>query len=175
MEVFQVVLGGVVAAIVSASVTLWNQSRERRQRSELVQRDLEHQTREALRHTYAQLLVVQRKSREASVQLAAAGGAPGNGNLADPAIAAHAEFIDLYHQLNLDSSPEMWFEARGLRDILDKMLEFAQAGQADECRSLVKVARSARQNLERSFRERLGYVAHQSRRPLGEYDKIERR
>lgn len=34
------------------------------------------------------------------------------------------------------------------------------------------MARDARQNLERSFRERLGYKAHQKRNDLGRYDKI---
>ncbi len=174
MEVVQVVLGGVVAAAVSAAVTWWNQSRERRQRQQLLRQELEHQTRDALRQTYAQLLAAQRRSREASVQLATAGGVDGNGELAEAAIAAHAEFIDRYHQLNLDSSRDMWLEARGLRDILDKMLEFAQAGRAAECGSLVETARDARQNLERSFRERLGYQAHQKRRLLGKYDKVER-
>ena len=167
------VVAALVAAIVSALVSLWNQARDRRQRDELLQKELEHQTREALRNTYGLLLTAQRRSRELSLRLAeAAGATTEDGNLAENAIAAHAEFIDRYHQLNLDSSRDMWLEVRGLRDVLDRMLEEARAGHTVECSKLAKTARDARQNLERSFRQRLGYEAHQQRRPLGTFDKV---
>jgi hypothetical protein len=58
-------------------------------------RQLEHQTREALRETYKQLLVAQRRSREASLDLALAGGITKNAVLAKEANAARSEFIDL--------------------------------------------------------------------------------
>ncbi len=173
MEVaFGGVVAAVVAAVVSAVVTLWTQARHRSQRDRLLQKELEHQTREALRNMYGLLLRAQRRSRELSIRLADAGGAAAEGNLAESAVAAHDEFIDLYHQLNLDSSRDMWLEVRGLRNVLDKMLEEGQAGHAVECRSLADTARDARQNLERSFRERLGYQALQQRRPLGTFDKV---
>ena len=41
-------------------------------------RESEHQTRAALRETYAQFLIAQRRSREASLTLAKSGSAPGN-------------------------------------------------------------------------------------------------
>ena len=171
--VVQVVLGGVVAAAISALVTLWTQSRQGRQGKELLQREIEHQTRDVLRQTYAQLLVAQRGSREASVRLAEAGGAANDAQLAEGAIAAHSKFIDCYHQFNLDSTREMWLEARGLRDVLDAMLELATEGDTLGCKRLVKIARDARQNVERRLRERLGYESLQTRRSLGKYDKVE--
>src|SRR5438874_11268879 len=122
------VIAAVVSAVVSAGVSLWTQARERRQRNELLQKELEHQTLETLRRTYGQLLIAQRRSRELSVRLAEAGGTPSEANLAAAATAAHSEFIDFYHQLNLDSSRDMWFEVRGLRHVLDKMLDEARAG-----------------------------------------------
>jgi hypothetical protein len=158
----EVLFAGVVAAAVAALVTLWTQSRQ-----------LEHQTREAPRRTYAELLVTQRRSREASLRLAEAGGAPDHKRLTEEASAAHTEFIYRYHELNLDSSREMWLEARGLRDILDAMLELARKGCTEECRNHRKLARDARQNLERSLRKRLGYKEHQRRNSLGKYDKVE--
>src|SRR5216683_2080061 len=167
----QVILGGVVAAAIAALVALWTQSRDRRQRNALLQVELEHQTRDVLRQTYAQLLEAQRRSREASLQLAEAGGAAVDSQLANAAVVAHSEFIDWYHRLNLDSTREMWLEVRGLRDILDAMLRLGHEGQRQECQSLVELARDARQNLERSFRQRLGYVGHQERRSLGKFDK----
>jgi hypothetical protein len=168
------VIAAVVAAVVSAGVSLWTRARERRQRSELLQKELEHQTNEILRRAYAQLLTAQRRSRELSIRLAEGGGSAADATLAGMAIAAHDDFIDCYHQLNLDSTPEMWLEVRGLRHVLDKMLEKAQAGDAAECRILVQTARDARQNLERTFRERLGHEALQARHPLGSYDKVMR-
>jgi hypothetical protein len=167
----EVVLGGVVAALVAAGVTVLTQRWELRHRAGLLQRELEHQTRDALRQTYARLLVTQRKAREVSVRLAEAGGEKASPELAVAAVAAHAEFINAYHQLNLDSTRSMWCDARGLRDVLDDMLDLARRGQAAECRAAVKLARHARQNLERSFRMRLGYAPHQERQPLGKYDK----
>lgn len=65
----------------------------------------------------------------------------------------------------------MWEEVRGLRDVLDHMLVSAQEGNKGECEDLAELARDARQNLERSFRDRLGYEPLQERRPLGDYDK----
>jgi len=53
------------------------------------------------------------------------------------------------------------------------MLRLAQVGDAKGCEDAADLARDARQNLERSFRERLGDDAHQVRRPLGKYDKGE--
>jgi len=169
----EVLLGGVVAAVVAALVALWTHRREARQRDELLNRELEYQTRSALRETYGALLVKQRKSREASLRLALDGGSTHSQAFDREAVAAHDEFTDVYHQLNLDSSRSMWLEARGLRAALDDMLRLAQVGDAKGCEDAADLARDARQNLERSFRERLGYDAHQVRRPLGKYDKVE--
>jgi hypothetical protein len=169
----EVLLGGVVAAVVGALVTLWTQSRERSQRQRLLAQELEHQTREVLRRAYADLLVAQRRSRESSLGLAVAGGTAADQTLVETAISAHAEFLDRYHQLNLDSSREMWLEARGLRNALDDMLKLGQEGDAPACSAAAELARDARQNLEIRFRERLGYADLQRRRPLGKYDKVE--
>jgi hypothetical protein len=65
----------------------------------------------------------------------------------------------------------MWRDLRGLRSVLDDMLEYAQAGAGEECDALVRTAKWARQNLERSFRLRLGNEPLQKRRNLGKYDK----
>jgi len=140
-------------------------SRELDQREALLQRELEHQTREALRSSYAQLLVSQRRCRQACLQLAGAGGAERSPQLAEDATAAHDKFMDAYHALNLDSDRDMWEEVRGLRDVLDDMLKNAEAGR--EVDDLAELARDARQNLERTFRRRLGQEPHQDRRPLG--------
>jgi hypothetical protein len=134
---------------------------------------LEHETREVLRRTYAELLVAQRRSREASLRLAEAGGGPGREELAREATAAHDEFIYRYHELNLDSTGPMWLESRGLRDVLDDMLKAAKKGDDEECQGLRELARDARQNLERSLRNRLGHEEHQERNDLGKYDKVE--
>lgn len=57
--------------------------------------------------------------------------------------------------------------------VLDDMLEYATAGRSVD--KLGELARDARQNLERTFRERLDQQPHQRRRPLGEpYDKVVR-
>ena len=145
-------------------------------------RSLENQTRAALREIYAQLLVAQRRSRQASLKLARSSGSPGRiykrfhrssedlriGELAE---SAHSEFIDLYHRLNLDASEQMWRDARALRHVLDDMLDSGRKGNIKECKDLMELARSARQNLECSFRIRLGNEPLQSRRYLGKYDK----
>jgi hypothetical protein len=169
----EVLLGGVVAAGVGALVTWWTQRRQLEHQTREQERQLEHETREALRRTYAELLVAQRRSREGSLRLAEASGGPGREELARNAIAARHEFIDRYHELNLDSTREIWLEARGLRDVLGDMLKAANEGDNEECQRLGKVARKARQNLERSLRIRLGHEVHQRRRNLGEYDKVE--
>jgi gas vesicle protein len=150
---------------------LAQRSRELDQREAHLQRELEHQTREALRQGYTELLVSQRRCREACLRLAEAGGAERSSDLAAEATAAHDAFLDAYHLLNLDSTTEMWQEVRGLRDVLDQMLDYAKAGR--DVVNLGDLARDARQNIERRFRERLGHQPHQKRRPLGVYDKVE--
>ena len=83
---------------------------------------------------------------------------------------AHTAFIEQYHQLNLDANAEMWRDARTLRRVLDAMLEAAEARHADKAGELSEIAKHARQNLERSFRVRLGHEALQKRKPAGEYE-----
>jgi gas vesicle protein len=147
-------------------------SRELDQQEAHLQRNLEHQTREALREGYTLVLVTQRRCREACLQLAEDGGAKCSPELAAEAKAAHDEFLDAYHMLNLDSTKQMWEEVRGLRHVLDDMLDYAEKGR--DVKELGELARDARQNLERMFRERLGYQPHQDRQPLGKkYDKVE--
>ncbi|XUL87979.1 hypothetical protein ACQ86D_15960 [Streptomyces galilaeus] len=133
--------------------------------------ELRHQTRAALRATYAQLLVAQRRSRQLSIELAQAGGKSTDSTLARQASVAHDEFINVYHDLNLDVSRQMWREVRALRHILDDMLKLAQAGKADECTKLSYLARAARQNLAGAFRAQLGHAPLQKRKPLDRYDK----
>ena len=99
-------------------------------------REFEHQTRAALRETYAQFLIVQRRSREASLELAKYGSAPENEYMGKQALEAYDEFIDIYHRLNLDVTREMWIDARRLRKILEDMLKCAQQGNAQECERL---------------------------------------
>lgn len=137
-------------------------------------REFEHQTRAALRETYAQFLIAQRRSREASLTLAKSGGAPGNEYMDEQAVKAYDEFIDLYHRLNLDATREMWVDARRLRKILEDMLECAQQGNAQECEQLKRLARHARQNLENTFRSRLRYEPFdplQQHKNLGIYEQ----
>ena len=137
-------------------------------------REFEHQTRAALRETYAQFLIAQRRSREASLTLAMSGGAPGNEYMDEQAVKAYDEFIDLYHRLNLDATREMWIDARRLRKILEDMLECAQQGNAQECEQLKRLARHARQNLENTFRSRLRYEPFdplQQHKSLGIYEQ----
>ncbi|WP_416963009.1 hypothetical protein [Streptomyces sp. Agncl-13] len=133
--------------------------------------ELRHQTRAALRTTYAQLLVAQRRSRQLSIELAQADRNATDSTLAKQASAAHDEFINVYHDLNLDVSRQMWREVRALRHILDDMLTLAQARKADECEKLSDLARAARQNLAGGFRAQLGHAPLQKRKPLGKYDK----
>jgi hypothetical protein len=129
---------------------------------EIQERQLEFQTRAALRDCYAQLLVAQRSSREASVELARAGRS-GKREQEKAAVQAHGEFIDRYHRLNLDADRAMWEDARALRRVLDELLKAGQQGDMAECELLVESARKARQNLERSFRLRLGHDPLQDR------------
>jgi hypothetical protein len=169
---------GLLAGAAAAAVTLLTQFFTRRHQMNLLNRELEHQARAALRQTYGELLIAQRRSREASLQLAAAPRTIGDDDssardaLTTAAIAAHSEFLERYHRLNLDASRTMWIEARGLRDVLDAMLKAAKEGEAIEVEQLGKAARHARQNLEGSFRLRLGYERLQGRKPLPEpFDK----
>jgi hypothetical protein len=136
--------------------------------------ELEHQTRGALRETYAQLLVAQRRLREACLDLAREGGAEGSADLQQKATSTLAEFIDAYHRLNLDASRDMWKDARGLRHVLEDMLKHAEKGDLERCEDLKREARHARQNLERSFRIRLSHKPLQKRRLLAQpYEKHE--
>jgi hypothetical protein len=128
-------------------------------------------TRAALRELYAQLLAAQRESREASLKLARRGGESVSNSLNDEAVLSLSRFLALYHRLNLDASRAMWADVRGLRHVLEEMLTTAQAGQVVECEALADIARDARQNLQRSFRRRLGHWPLQHRRDLGAYDK----
>jgi hypothetical protein len=132
----------------------------------------EQDRREALRETFNLFLVAQRRSREASTALCAAVDTPAATDLGRAATHAGDEFIERYHALNLDASRDMWLEARGLRDVLEHLLAAAQQGDKEECEHLSKLARDARQNLERSFRARLGQRPLQRRRPLGRFDKV---
>lgn len=135
----------------------------------------EFQSRQALRESYARLLVVQRRSRQASLGLASAQNDQRDRALTQ-AIEAHDEFIDEYHRLALDSDQTMWRELRRLRRVLDAMCKYATEGNNAKCQSLSDDARHARQNLERSFRIRLGYEPLQDRKRLDEeYDKLIRR
>ena len=133
---------------------------------------IQRQTQVLLRETYALLLAAQRRSRQASLQLARAGGEPGDPELLEGAIAAHDSFIKLYHRLNLDAPKSIWREARALQDVLGDMLMTAAAGNEVECERLMKTARSARQNLEGSFREFLQREPLQTRKNVGKYDRF---
>jgi hypothetical protein len=167
-------VGGVAAYLVKRYE---NRAAERRRRDEelhdqrMQDQQLEYQTRATLRETYARLLVAQRTSRQASLRLGEEVASAQQSPSKEAAVAAHDEFIDLYHRLNLDVDDEMWREARSLRKILDDLLAAALRGEVEKCRLLIDTARDARQNLERSFRIRLGYTPLQKRRCLGKYDK----
>jgi hypothetical protein len=168
---------GLVAGIIAFAATLVTHFLTRGVQRNLLDRELEHQTRAALRQTYDKMLVSQRRSREASLRLLqwadGTEGAPGYETLVEDATAAHAAFLEHYHQLNLDASPEMWIEARGLRHVLDDMLKTAQEHQTADAQHLSDLARDARQNLEGSFRLRLGYEVLQERKGLPHpYDKM---
>jgi len=149
--------------------------RELEHQSQLLTRELEYQTRAALRETYTRLLVSQRQSREASLRAAkrTVGANESVDDALGAAVEAHTSFIEHYHQLNLDVNREMWLEARGLRAVLDDMLKAAKKEDADEAALLYDLARDARQNLERSFRLRLGHEALQKRTPLGKHDEVQ--
>lgn len=56
-------------------------------------RELEYQTRAALRETYAQLLIAQRRSRQASAKVEQAGIGKADESLTNDAVSAHDEFI----------------------------------------------------------------------------------
>ncbi|MDR6862679.1 hypothetical protein [Phycicoccus sp. 3266] len=133
-------------------------------------RDHEFQSRAALRESYTELLVAQRRSREASKALAESGDIS-RIEAGAAASKAHDEFIDVYHRLALDADRPMWLELRSLRAVLDDMVQAAASGDLDQCTQLAGVARDARQNLERSFRARLGHEPLQDRHPLGRYEK----
>jgi hypothetical protein len=141
-------VAGVAAFVVKRYEALAEDRRqeaEARHAEQLQTKELEHQTRAALRETYAHFLVAQRRSREISVALARAGGASQDRGLETEAVLAHDEFVDLYHQLNLDASRTMWKDARGLRGVLDDMLSQARNGDATSCEALANSpARHAR-------------------------------
>ena len=160
MDTTDTIWTGAIAGVVAALATLITQFLTQRHQTSLLNRELEHQTRAALRETYDKLLVTQRRSREASLRLAkrpkSEKPSAGEDALRKEATAAHDEFIDHYHQMNLDASRDMWNEARSLRYVLDNMLEAAYEGDGRRAKRLHGVCRAARQNLERSFRARLG-------------------
>lgn len=160
-------LSAIFVGIAAGLVVRWYEGRHK---SQLQIQQLEHQTRAALRATYSQLLVAQRRSRQASLQLAL-GCESDTRSLTEKANTAHDEFIHAYHCLNLDASHQMWLDMRGLRRILDKMLACAQNGERERCEELVDEARKARQNLEGSFRNRLGHDPLQDRKSLGVHDR----
>lgn len=169
-----VFVGGIATLLVKSQE---DRAASRRQESEklheegLQARQLEHQTLQALRENYKALLVAQRQAREAALELADAGGSSQDGDLAGAATMAHATFIDLYHSLDLDASRNMWKDARALRHILDDMLAESRGGNRERCEELYSLARLARQNLEQSFRSRLGHERLQNRNDLGDYAK----
>jgi hypothetical protein len=167
-----ILVGGVAAFVIKRY--------EVRASNNVKKQDLRHQTQTSLRETYARLLVAQRRSREASLQLAKRAAAdtrrPADEDLEEKAQLAHDEFIEAYHRLNLDADEQMWLDVRGLRDVLDDMLRFGRQGGADgaaQCSQLAEIAKEARQNLERSFRLLLDHKPLQKRNPLGKYDKGE--
>ncbi|MEU6882918.1 hypothetical protein [Streptomyces sp. NPDC046712] len=177
-----ILVGGFAALLVKRF--------EVRASKDLKKRDLEHQNRTALRETYAQLLVAQRRSREASVQLAefrkpwrrrlrrrlpAIARSTADVDLEEKVQLTHDEFIETYHRLNLDADEQMWRDVRALREVLDHMRDLGKKGEAKQCRALRKTdARNARQNLERSFRVLLDHDPLQDRKPInGKYDKGE--
>lgn len=132
--------------------------------------DQEFQTRSTLRDSYASLLVVQRASREASRRLASSSGEE-RARALKSAKSAHTSFIDQYHRLALDADEPMWLDMRSLRHILDDMLKYANLGNVANCERLAELAKHARQNLEQSFRTRLGHKPLQDRKDVGGYFK----
>jgi hypothetical protein len=136
------------------------------------QQDHEHefQTRRALRESYSQLLVMQRRSRQLSIALNLAEG-NARVDAESKAVSAHRDFIDEYHRLALDADKDMWVQLRKLRKALDAMLLWAQEGDRGRCEQLYESARAARQNLEREFRHRLGYKELQDLNRVGDLTK----
>lgn len=130
----------------------------------------EFQERAALRDAYAQLLVAQRRSRQTSLALAAASDET-RATLRQAAREAHDQFIDEYHRLALDADRSMWLDLRELRKALDDMLTTAEEGDLQACTRLVGTARARRQNLERSFRVRLGHEPLQDRKQTRDWHK----
>lgn len=175
-------LNAVFTALFVAGAATWvikrRESREtdRRRQEDIEQerlrreREEEFQTRAALRAAYALLLVAQRRSREAFVLLAKS--ASDDIKVDAAATQAYALFIDEYHRLALDASDDMWRELRRLRRILGAMKSSAQKRDAASCDELFELARDARQNLEGSFRKRLGYSPLVERNDLGKYDRL---
>ena len=134
-----------------------------------------NEARASLREIYTELLQTQRRSREASLALARAGGEKSNPQLAEIAVARRAEFLELYHGLNLDASRPLWEEVRRLRAILSCLLVKAKEADGSESERLAKLARKARQNVQREFRRSLGHRPLQKRKPLEEFDAKRRK
>lgn len=127
----------------------------------------EFQSRQALRETYARLLVMQRRSRQASLALSKAEGSA-RVEAEAAAVDSHNAFLDEYHRLALDADREMWKQLRTLREALDAMLLWARESDTLRCEQLYKSARAARQNLEGRFRERLKYGELQTPKDIGD-------
>jgi hypothetical protein len=127
----------------------------------------EFQSRQALRETYARLLVMQRQSRQASLALSKAEGSA-RVEAETAAVDSHNAFLDEYHRLALDADPDMWEQLRTLRQALDAMLLWAREGDTARCEQLYKSARAARQNLEGRFRKRLKYGELQQPKDVGD-------
>ncbi|MEO6700978.1 MAG: hypothetical protein ABI140_05185 [Jatrophihabitantaceae bacterium] len=177
----QTIGAGVISAVASALFTagfvgivaarfihrIETRDADRRHRE-----GLSHQTRAVLRDAYAQLLVAQRRTREASLRLARAQGAARvEADL--EVVNAYAQFIDQYHRVSLDASKELWRDLRKLRRVLGAMKRAARRADVERCDELFELARDARQNLEDTFRIELGHERlHARRNPLGRYDNV---
>jgi hypothetical protein len=176
----QTIGAGIISAVVSAVFTAglvgivaarFIHRIESRDTDRRHQESLDQSTRAVLRDAYGQLLVVQRRSREASLKLAKAESdarAAADAEL----VTAYAEFIDQYHRVSLDASKEMWRDLRKLRRVLGSMKRAARRAEVGRCDELFELARDARQNLEGTFREELGHERLLPRRPLGKYDDL---
>lgn len=160
LGIWNSLFGAIFVGVAAGLVVKWYEGRHE---SQLQSRQLEYQTKAALRATYSQLLIAQRRSRQASLQLATAEEAD-KPALEETANAAHDEFIHAYHDLNLDATRSMWLDAISLRERLDEMLECAHHGKIERCKELVLESRKARQNLEGSFRKLLGHDLLQNRK-----------
>jgi hypothetical protein len=146
----------------AAETQLSKMQARRRQRQEQ-----EFQSRKSLREAYASLLVMQRRSRQASLALSKAVG-EARPQADDAAVDAHNDFLDEYHRLALDADRDMWVELRHLRKALDVMLLWAREGDTARCEDLYESARAARQNLERQFRLRLHHSELQKPKSVGD-------